>query len=513
MTDAAPVDEDPTPAEAPWARLHRDGLKVTALLMLGGAALGGVPALTGLASGSSWPIALAIVVPGAVLVIGVPVALDAVRLHVTRYRVTDTRVEMTTGLLFKRRRSLARERIRSVDLSAHPLQRVFGLVKVKVGTGESGSGAGSLSEQTLTLDSVDRAEADRLRAELLRRAGVEAEADAEQRLATWRLGWLRYAPLSFLTPLLSGVVVGALFQVADWFGRGGLPVEVTADLVERYGPWRVLGMGLVAVLLIGVIGSLAFQGEAWWGHRLDREPGGTLRVRRGLLNNRSLSLEEDRIRGVEIVEPLGVRLAGASRLDVVAIGLKAEQQNADLTTLVPAAPRPVISAAAEAVIGPIATELTAHPKAARTRRLRWAAAAVLVLAAIVAAVHLLWPIPGFWSAVIVLGASLTGAWAVWTAFDAYASLGHGLHRGYLVARRGSVRRSTVHLDRSGIIGWRLKQSVFQRRMGLMTLDATTAAGRGHYAAVDGEEHEILDFADAAVPDLLRPFLIREEPEE
>src|SRR5690606_1590192 len=328
-----------------------------------------------------------------------------------------------------------------------------------------------------------------------------------------RLGWLRYAPLSFLTPLLSGVVVGALFQVADWFGRGGLPVEVTADLVERYGPWRVRGRGLVAVLLIGVIGSLAFQGEAWWGHRLDREPGGTLRVRRGLLNNRSLSLEEDRIRGVEIVEPLGVRLAGASRLDVVAIGLKAEQQNADLTTLVPAAPRPVISAAAEAVIGPIATELTAHPKAARTRRLRWAAAAVLVLAAIVAAVHLLWPIPGFWSAVIVLGASLTGAWAVWTAFDAYASLGHGLHRGYLVARRGSVRRSTVHLDRSGIIGWRLKQSVFQRRMGLMTLDATTAAGRGHYAAVDGEEHEILDFADAAVPDLLRPFLIREEPEE
>jgi putative membrane protein len=436
-----------------------------------------------------------------------------VRLHVTHYRVTETRVEKTTGLLFKRRRSLARERIRSVDLSAHPLQRVFGLVKVKVGTGESGSGAGSLSEQTLTLDSVGRAEADRLRAELLRRAGVEAESDEEQRLATWRLGWLRYAPLSFLTPLLSGVVVGAVFQVAEWFGRGGLPVEITADLVDRHGPWRVLGMGLVAVLLVGVIGSLAFQGEAWWGHRLDREPGGTLRVRRGLLNNRSLSLEEERVRGVEIVEPLGVRLAGASRLDVVAIGLKVEQQNADLTTLVPAAPRPVTEAAAEAVIGPIATELTAHPKAARTRRLRWAAVAVLVLAAIVAAVHLLWPVPGFWSAVIVLGAALIGAWAVWTAFDAYASLGHGLHRGYLVARRGSVRRATVHLDRAGIIGWRIKQSVFQRRMGLMTLDATTAAGRGHYAAVDGDEHEILDFADAAVPDLLRPFLVREEPEE
>ncbi|HEU5130074.1 MAG TPA: PH domain-containing protein [Glycomyces sp.] len=517
MTDAEPVSEESAPepeaAEAPWARLHRDGLKVTAILLLGAAILGGVPTATGIGSGGSWAIALAIVIPGAALLIGVPVALDAIRLHVTRYRITDTRVEMHTGLLFKRRRSLARERIRSVDLTANPVQRAFGLVKVKVGTGESGSGAGSLSEQTLTIDSVDRAEADRLRAELLRRAAVEAEGDAERRLATWRPGWLKYAPLSFLTPLLSGAVVGGVFQVAEWFGRGGLPVEITADLVERYGPWRVLGMGLAAVLLIGVIGSLAFQGEAWWGHRLDREPGGTLRVRRGLLVSRSLSLEEERIRGVEIVEPLGVRLAGASRLDVVAIGLKAEQQNADLTTLVPAAPVPVTAAAAAAVIGPVDAELTGHPRAARTRRLRWAAAAVLVLAAAVAAVHLLWPVPGFWSAVIVIAALAAAAWTVWTALDSYASLGHGLHRGYLVARRGSVRRATVHLDRSGIIGWRVKQSVFQRRMGLMTLDATTAAGRGHYAAVDGDEHEILDFADAAVPELLRPFLVREEPGE
>ncbi|WP_081687805.1 PH domain-containing protein [Glycomyces tenuis] len=515
MTDAEPADEGPAPepteAETPWRRLHRDTLKMTALFMAGFAALTAVPAATGIASGTSWPIALAFVVPGAAVVIAAVVVPDAIRLKVTHYRVTGTRVEMITGVVFKRRRSLARERIRSVDLSANPLHRLFGLVKVKVGTGESGSGSGATSEQTLTLDSVDRAEADRLRAELLRRAGVEADSDAEQRLATWRLGWLKYAPLSFLTPLLAGAVIGAVFQVADWFGRGGLPVEIVADLVERYGPWRVLLLGLVAVVLVGVIGSLAFQAEAWWGHRLDREPGGTLRVRRGLLVNRSLSLEEERIRGVEVVEPLGVRSAGAARLDVVAIGLKTDQKNADLTTLVPAAPRPVISAAADAVIGPTETELIAHPKAARTRRLRWAAVAVLVLAAIVAAVHLLWSIPGFWSAVVVLAAVLAGAWAVWTALDSYASLGHGLNRGYMVARSGSVRRSTVHLDRSGIIGWRIKQSVFQRRMGLMTLDATTAAGRGHYAAIDGDEHEILDFADETVPELLRPFLVGDEP--
>ncbi|WP_335991796.1 PH domain-containing protein [Glycomyces sp. MUSA5-2] len=492
----------------PWRRLHRDGLKVTALYMLGVAVGAGVPVAIGIGSGPGLLIALAFVVPGAAVVIGLVVGYEMIRLRVTRYRVTDARVEMHTGVLFKTRRSLMRERIRSVDLTANPLERVFGLAKVKVGTGETGSGSGSTSEQTLTLDSVARAEADRLRAELLRRSAVEAGEDGEQRLATWRPGWLKYAPLSFLTPMLAGAAVGAVFQVADWFGRGGLPVQVVGDLVGEYGPWAVLGLGLVGLLVLGAIASLALQGEAWWGHRLDREPGGTLRVRRGLFVSRSLSLEEERIRGVEIVEPLGVRSAGAGRLDVVAIGLKTDQEGSDLSTLVPAAPLPAVVDAAEAVVGPVDCALTPHPRTARARRLRWAAVAVVVLAAAATVPHLLWDLPALLSAAIVLAAVLASVFAVWTAFDSYASLGHALTARHLVSRRGSTRRAAVHLDRSGIIGWRLTQSVFQRRMGLMTLDATTAAGKGHYAVIDADEHEILDFAAEAVPDLLRPFVVR-----
>ncbi|MEU6248351.1 PH domain-containing protein [Glycomyces sp. NPDC047010] len=492
----------------PWRRLHRDGLKVTALYMIGVMVAAGVPVAIGIGSGPGLLIALAFVVPGAALVIGAVVGYEAIRLRVTRYRVTDARVEMHTGVLFKTRRSLMRERIRSVDLTANPLERAFGLAKVKVGTGETGGGSGSANEQTLTLDSVGRAEAERLRAVLLRRSEVEVGEDGEQRLATWEPGWLKYAPLSFLTPMLAGAAVGGTFQIADWFGKGGLPVEIVGGLVDEYGPWAVLGLGLVGLLILGAIASLALQGEAWWGHRLDREPGGTLRVRRGLLVSRSLSLEEERIRGVEIVEPLGVRSAGAGRLDVVAIGLKTDQEGSDLSTLVPAAPLPTVTDVAEAVIGPVDSDLTAHPRTARTRRLRWAAVAVVVLAAAATVPHLLWSLPALLSAAIVLAAVLSAAFAAWTAFDSYASLGHALTPRHLVSRRGSTRRATVHLDRSGIIGWRITQSVFQRRMGLMTLDATTAAGKGHYAVIDADEHEILDFAAEAVPDLLRPFLVK-----
>src|SRR5690625_3698677 len=43
---------------------------------------------------------------------------DAIRWIVTRYRVTPSYVEVKTGVLFRRRRSIQRDRIRSIDTEA-----------------------------------------------------------------------------------------------------------------------------------------------------------------------------------------------------------------------------------------------------------------------------------------------------------------------------------------------------------------------------------------------------------
>jgi putative membrane protein len=99
--------------------------------------------------------------------------------------------------------------------------------------------------------------------------------------------------------------------------------------------------------------------------------------------------------------------------------------------------------------------------------------------------------------------------AVLLALDAYRSLGHGISGEYLVTRSGTVRRSTVALQRRGIIGWTVRQSLLQRRAGLVTVHATTAAGAGAYAIHDADVSAGLAAADAAVPDLLAPFLERD----
>jgi putative membrane protein len=96
------------------------------------------------------------------------------------------------------------------------------------------------------------------------------------------------------------------------------------------------------------------------------------------------------------------------------------------------------------------------------------------------------------------------------AADRYRSLGHALAGSYLpalVTRQGSLGRRRDVLQCQGIIGWNLRQTFFQRRVGLATLTATTAAGRQQYAVTDVPLPMAVSLANRAVPGLLVDFLL------
>ncbi|MFF0332143.1 PH domain-containing protein [Streptomyces fimicarius] len=492
---------------ADWHRLDPRTVLVTALVVAGVVAGAAIPVTLGLTRWFSLPVAVLQVFAGAVLVIGAAAGADRVRWHRTRYRIGEERVDLHTGLLIVKRRSLARGRIRTVDLTANLLLRLLGLVTVRIGTGEQGS------ESTLELDPVTRTEGERLRRLLLERAAIAPPGvHREGELAVLDPRWIRYAPVSFVAPMLGGAAAGAVMQVSDWVGAQGQVIEWVGDRFRETPLLWVIIVLVLAALVAGVVGALGLWIEMWWNYRLEREPGGTLRVRRGLFTSRSISVEEARLRGVDLVEPLGVRLLGAARLDAITTGLAKDQEarNADHNTLLPAAPRTRADAVAADVLReadtPTGAALTPHPRAARGRRLRWSLAAVLgpvlvltLLGALLTPV-LLW---------IALGCAVVAVpVAVVLALDAYRALGHTLSGRYLVTRSGTVRRSTAALERAGVIGWTVKQSVFQRRAGLLTITATTAAGGGAYTAYDTDAAEGLTFAAEAVPGLLEPFLER-----
>jgi putative membrane protein len=98
--------------------------------------------------------------------------------------------------------------------------------------------------------------------------------------------------------------------------------------------------------------------------------------------------------------------------------------------------------------------------------------------------------------------------AVFLAVESYRNLGHGLAADHIVTRHGVGARRTAALVRAGVIGWTVTSSPFQRRAGLVTIHATTAANKGAYPVYDVGVDEGLRFADEAVPGLIGPFLER-----
>jgi putative membrane protein len=497
-----------TTSVAEWKQLDRNTLPVTALWIAGILAGIAVPILIGVLNNDGpFGVVLLIALGGIVVGTGIATLVDLMRWRHTTYRVTDERVELRYAWIVHKLRSVPRERVRTVDLAADPVQRLFGVVKVKIGTGQQATGTNS----HLALDPVSRAAAEELRRVLLRHAEEPAtgEAPAASRpLAVLDWAWLRNAPIAVTTPILGAAAFGGVMQVSEWFGAQGAVFRAVRDLFGGLSILQLIAVFVVTGVIVGVIGSLGFWVEMWWNYRLTREHG-ALRVQRGLFTTRSLSLEQRRLRGVDVFEALGTRLVGAARVDVIATGMKAdlESEKSDPKTLLPAAPMALAQRVAVDVLGadPLTdVDIRPHPRAARGRRLRWAAYAVLALVAVLVVLGLL--LTTVLLHIAWISAVVATPVVIALALDDYRNLGHGLSGDYLVSRYGAGSRHTIALVRSGVIGWTVRRSPFQRRAGLITLSATTAASKGEYFVRDVGEAEGLAFAEEAVPGLLTPFL-------
>jgi putative membrane protein len=107
---------------------------------------------------------------------------------------------------------------------------------------------------------------------------------------------------------------------------------------------------------------------------------------------------------------------------------------------------------------------------------------------------------------VAVGSLLALPVAAMLAADRYRNLGHAVVGNALISRAGSLLRRRIVLAVPGVIGVTLRQSVFQRRSGLLTVTATTAAGSQHYAVTDVPEAAGLELLAALLPQAatLRP---------
>ncbi|MCP2269634.1 putative membrane protein [Actinokineospora diospyrosa] len=439
-------------------------------------------------------------------VVGLVIGYGLLSWLTTKYRITDSQVELHKGVVFRQRRSIPRDRIRTVDLTAKLGHRLFRLSAVRVGTGQQERTPG---EGTVTLDAVTAVEAERLRQALLRKTEHVEDADEEGvTIASLDTRWYRYAPLTLSGFISIGIVIGFLMNLVNEldlrFSEVGF-FRRALHWLSSAEPATVVPVVAGFAIVLSVLASLAGYLLQNHNYRLTRQSDGTVRVRRGLLTTRSVSIEEKRLRGAVLHEPLLLRAGGGGRVTAVTTGLN---KVGGSSLLLPPAPRPEADRVTADVLAvadtPTASPLTQHPARAKTRRIIRAVVPTVVIAAVLLALAETadWP-TWLWivAAVLVPVSALV-------ALDRYRALGHSLTNDYLVARSGSLDRRTVALRRDGIIGWKLTRTLFQRRARVFTLTAVTAAGSGGYSVLDIGDEQGLDLAEAAIPGLIGQFLIR-----
>lgn len=388
--------------------------------------------------------------------VGVIVALGLGRWFTTTYRIDDQEVALRSGLLQRNELSVPRNRIRSVHTEARLLHRLLGLTVLRVSTGQEAKG-----DNAFELDAVRSDQVAGLRAILL--GEQPDDAPAGERLASWEPSWLRYSPLSW-SGLLS---IGAALGIAHQAGFG----DVLGEWIIAFGGPALVAGVLVAGVVLAVGRSLLTYGNLVLTRRAD-----TLNLVHGLLRVCEHTYDLRRLRGGTLREPLLVRAMGGARLDAVMTGVGGVGES---SLLLPPCPAATASAVLTELAGEpavLTATLVSHGPAAVRRR--WVRA--LALPVLIAAVLPFTPAP-VW------------AWAVWAALavacaglaaDRVRALGHRVDRQWLVTRAGSLERRRDCVQTAGIIGWTVRQTWFQRRAGVATLVAATAAGTKRYVLID-----------------------------
>jgi len=478
--------------------------------------------------------------------------LDLVRWIVTRFRITDSHVELRTGLLVRQRRTIQRDRIRTVDVTAKLRHRVTRLRVVTIGAGQQ-TAAG---EAALPLDALSVEDASALQRVLLRESapnarrtesgrtevagtdpvrstGAEGGRDQAgsggpqphdhadepgtadptdepiQVFARFEPTWVIYNMFNIWAFVLAiGLLWGALWLLS----AVGIDLVGFALGLLDWTAIGWIGTALIAVVVVGALGAIGLGVSYFienWNLELARvrsSEGTLLRTRKGLFTTREINRDENRIRGAQISEPVLWRWMGVSDTSVITTGLDAWSAS-EPTAILPRGPVRRARRVAGQVLGdsanPFHADLERHPRTALHRRLRWATATCLGIGGVLTVLSITDVVPSWtiWAAIAFLPVSLVAA------VLAYRALGHTITDRYVITRSGLLNRSTTVLQRSAVSTIVIRESVLQRWLGLRSVSTMTAAGDSGYDTPDIGRADSLDFAVRAAPGILDPFLV------
>ena len=417
----------------------------------------------------SWPLLLAFMAGGGVrglvditlilLVFGTAMARTIVHFATLRYRVVEGKLHLRSGLLSRTDRVIDSARIQNVEIVQNVFHKLAGLVELRVETaGDSGSAGGAEG----LLSAISLAEAEALRGQLARSGTRVAGAPEGEPIDA----------ASLLEVVAFGVSVGRV-------GAAAIAVGFLLDATAQVSPGtfqagtRSLGsLGLAGLALLALAGGyvvsvgnavLRYYGHRWW------RVGDEIQIEAGLLTRRRMDIPLAKVQLIRVQEPIIRRLMGYATMLVETAATGGVPGRGAVEGTVPMVALEDVTARAKVVLPALDVDVE--------QRLNPCAPRAVFRATVGGALRWIFPawaaaefvdVPWLWAMVPV--SALLGF------LDARRQ-GWVLSDGFIVVRRGFLRRDTWLLPRSKVQSVHVFQTPIMRRYGLARVVVWIPGGR------------------------------------
>lgn len=385
------------------------------------------------------------------------------------YRLEENELRIEYGVFVRKKRYIPLERIQSLDVSEGILQRLCGMVKVRI---ETAGGSGS-DEAEAVLSAISKAEAHYIQeyVAMAKNPSVSGVEDVQEP-STHTVFKMTSSQLVLLSLTSGGVgvvisaVLAFLSQLDDF-----LPYEKLFRGVEQLAVSNIV---VIAILVF--IGFLAAWIVALFGTMLKYanfqvvKTEHDLVISQGLLEKRQITIPLSRIQAIRINENIVRQWLGYGSVMVESAGGSASNKEGSKVLLLPLVKLQDI----EKILGPVLTDyrfassFTPVPKRAMNRYVfrSWIIIVPLVGASIV--------FLKVWGLLSLIILALVTIWGVLKYKDA----GWRVEEQQLSLRYRSLVRTTVFIKKNKLQVLELKESYFQRRKDLATLEAFVKVGFG-----------------------------------
>lgn len=396
------------------------------------------------------------------------------------FQVVDNELHLRQGIIFRKQRTIPRERIQAIDFVEGVMHRIFGLVAVRVQT------AGG-NEPGFSLLGISRTDADALRQELSLRpsqvqgltdsdAGLaatdETDPEADPALAADVAGPAPIRSLSHSQLLVAAATSGGIGIALPIIASGmsllnnAMPNTDLFELATSYfggvSWWSIALFVLLAAWVLSFVGTIL----AHAGFRITRSEDNLL-IERGLIEKRRATVPLNRIQAIRVIDGVLRQPFGYAMVKVESAGYG--EDAGESSVLFPMLPRSEVKAFLEEAVPEFAWDppgFQQPPRRAIRRYITRVTLVGLLISAVVAAIF--FPI-GLWA---LAGVPLFSAFG----YLCYRDAGWAISNGMLVLRYRTLARSTAIIPKRRIQSSDVQQNILQRRASLGNISTTVASG-------------------------------------